>query len=640
MSTIVGLLTRKSEPPSRGDVGRVLAAATWSSSRSDTAIDGRCGVGAAVLPLTHEDLLDGQPYRLGDSIVALAGRIDNRAQLAAELGLPREVSDVRLAAHAYRAWGSQCPELLVGSFALICWDGAQERLFCAVDHLATRSLFYADGPHGFVVGSTIRQVRAYTGVGDDLDEPFLLASLCMPSGAPLQSQRTPYVGVKRLLRGMALVVSSGSVRTWRYWRPEELPETKAALPELGAALRERLEVAVREQSRTHGKVMCTLSGGLDSSTVTGLVVRHHRSGDLPAKGFEAVSLEFDGGSDADESPFRRAAEERFGVSAVLASGREGWHFRDIGPGAVAPPADEPFLSYAAYAETSRFAAAAAETDCTVVLFGHGGDELLSGSEHFVADLLAEGRVLEAWRRSRELGGYQNRTYASSFRALALGPVLATLRPSRAGISWDGATDDWDTYWYRPPAPPWLRVDRRRREQIEQVWQDSTTLGMRPYSRAHELSWTRSAAVTPALNDCVFSPLGQEMRSPFYDRRVVELALSIPGATKLKVVDGTRVTKLVLRKAVDDLLPRSILERRTKASLSVGSAEGLRREWARIWNDGAFEVVRRGFVDGEMVGRALRSARMGQWENIAHLTALVVLEFWLRSHDSQPIQGRR
>lgn len=640
MTAVAGLVYGGSRRPSAVDLERLLVPAVHPGSRPlGTWADGRAAVGASVLPFTAEDLDGEQPVLTEGARVVFAGRLDNRDELVATLGCERFVPDAELAAAAYTRWAQDCPSHLVGSFALVVWDVRQERLFCAVDHLATRTLFYTRRADVFAIGSTLRQVRPVG--GDELDEGYLLATQCMPTGAPLQSERTPFVGIKRLLGGSALVVDRDlSVRTWRYWRPEELPELKASTADLGEQLLERLRLAVRAQSRSHGKVMCTLSGGLDSSTITGLVSGLARTSDLPAKGFEAVSLVFGRGSEADEREYRHYAERHNGIEAAEIDGGECWHFRDIGPDGIAPPADEPFVSYAAFGETRQFALAAQKTDCNVVLFGHGGDELMSGSEYFVADLLARGRFMSAWRRSRELSALSNRNHRSSFTRLALGPLLASTSRRRAGIRWDGRSDEWDSYWYRPPAPPWLVVDDRRRRLVEEVWEEVTTVGTRPIARAHELSWIRAASLAPALNDSVFYPMGLEMRSPFYDRRVVELALSIPSGQKLRVVDGVRMTKLILRAAGRDVLPREIHERRTKASLSVGSANGLRREWSWIWNEGHLEVAERGLVDGELVAKALRSARLGRWENIAHLTSLIVLERWLRGLSDQRRSGGR
>ncbi|GAA4205190.1 asparagine synthetase B family protein [Actinocatenispora rupis] len=629
MSTIAAVLAR--DPAALLD--RVTAPGRYPGSlATGAAVDGPCGLGAAVLPATPEDTIEAQPVTADGLRVAFAGRLDNPAELRAVLGVHprRPVTDARLVAAAYRRWGTACPTHLIGSFALLVWDG--DRLFGAVDHLASRTLFWSARAGTVVVASTVRQVLAGT-PGADLDDDYLLASLCLPTGAPLQSDRTAYAGVHRLLRGEALTVApDGHPRTWRYWRPEDLPERRGPVAELGEELRATLATAVRAQSRSAGKVMCTLSGGLDSSTVTGLVAGLADAGRLPAPGFAAMSLAFGEGTEADERAYRRMAEERFGVTAVDVDGAACWHFQDIAPGGAAPVPDEPFVSWSAYAETRGFADAATDSGCTTVLFGHGGDELWAGSEHFLADLVRRGRLAATWRRGRELAGLKNRTYSSALRKLALGPLLG-----QVGIRWDGGSDDLDRYWYRPPAPPWVTPDPRRRAAVERIWRDTTTLGVRPVSRAHELAWIRAASVAPVLNDGVFHPRGLDLRMPFYDRRVVELALSVPGEHKLRVADGTRITKLVLREAARDVLPAGILARRTKASLSVSAAEGLRREWPRILGDGRLQVAERGLVDRDPVLRDLRAARMGQWQNIGHLTALVVLELWLR-HRTTSTEG--
>nr|MDT0663183.1 asparagine synthase-related protein [Micromonospora sp. DSM 115978] len=629
MSSVAAIAGRGSHRPTPHDIRALLAPGAYPGSRPRVALDGPCALAVNVLSVTSEDTPEDQPV-VGGGLGVLAGRLDNREEVAAALGCVADgVSDAALAARAYRRWGVACPQRLVGAFALVVWDAERRVLFAATDHVGARPLYYAERSGTFFIASTIRQLRDGAGLGGGLDEAYMLARLAVPVAGPMHTTRTPYTGISRLLPGAAVLAEEGRpVRTWRYWRPEELPLGRGTVEEFGAALRERLEIAVRAQCRTRAKVMCTLSGGLDSSSITGLVARMARESTLPCRGFEAVSIVMED-PEGDERPYREAAERHFGVEAIQIPAAECGHYRDIGPGGLAPPVDEPFIHYGAYAETRQLALAAEKTGCAVVLFGHGGDELLAGTDYFVADLIRRGRFGDAARHLRGVARRPNRTYASAFADSVLHPVWAALRPDapvvrrRRGVEPQG-------YRFEAVVPPWLPINRRRRRLIRDVYAEMTCVGTRPYARARDVDIIRCTGVAPVMNDCVFGPLGMEMRSPFLDRRVMELALATPAELRTAVVDAQRWTKLVLRAAMRDVLPAAITGRRTKAGFTSVAVDGVTSQWSRLANGGRFALADRGYVAAPALADALRASRMGYGDDDAHLPAAMVAELWLRS----------
>ena len=87
--------------------------------------------------------------------LSLAGelRLDNRAELIRELGVPVRPapSDAELVLAAYRRWGTDSPERLLGDFAFALWDGPRERVVCARDPFGVKPLYYHLSRRDFVV---------------------------------------------------------------------------------------------------------------------------------------------------------------------------------------------------------------------------------------------------------------------------------------------------------------------------------------------------------------------------------------------------------------------------------------------------------------------------------------------------------
>src|SRR5206468_123742 len=82
---------------------------------------------------------------------------------------------------AYRTWGEDCVDHLLGDFAFAVWDGPQQRLFCARDHLGVKPFFYACLGQTVVFSNTLDCIRQYSAASEKLNDlaiaDFLLFGL-------------------------------------------------------------------------------------------------------------------------------------------------------------------------------------------------------------------------------------------------------------------------------------------------------------------------------------------------------------------------------------------------------------------------------------------------------------------------------
>ena len=230
------------------------------------ATTGDDGAGAPVLAVDHDAGL----------VLAADARIDDRGTLCHALGVPHPqragLTDADLVLRAFARWGEASPDHLVGDYAFAVWDRRRGALFCARDPVGARPFYYTLDGGRFVFASAVEAVLAAPGVSDALDEAVVAARLS--SMGPDMTSRTFYRAVRRLPAGHALTVEPDAgpnaggagrvrVRMERYWRPEQTP----------AAVRDRLR---------GGPVGVHLSGGLDSSSVAVLAARELRRQGRPA----------------------------------------------------------------------------------------------------------------------------------------------------------------------------------------------------------------------------------------------------------------------------------------------------------------------------------------------------------------------
>ncbi|ACZ42062.1 asparagine synthase [Thermobaculum terrenum ATCC BAA-798] len=637
MSGIVGVISFTDPVPS-DLVKRIVASGMHRCGSAAAKHLGQVAVGCAELKITCEDFEDDQPlsFNGGRSWVVMDGRLDNRDELFDLLAVRSQqssISDCRLAAMVYQRWGEHCVSKLVGNFALIIWDDRAKSMFCAVDHLATRPLFYTLNTKRFVVASTIKQILQVPGISDEIDDTYILANLCLQSTLPHHTSLTPYTSIRRLLPGHAIVTDiNGRQRITRYWRPEELPVLYSSpRSEVIERVRATFKEAVRSQFRSCAAVMPTFSGGLDSSSIVCMAVLLQRESGLPCKGFRPVSETYKTGTVADESSFRRAAIKMYGLDVIEFPGDDLWYMRDLVEGTFPEP-DEPFGAYLVRAEMQVYADVAWRSGCNVLVFGYGGDELMQGTSYFLGDYLRQLKIKELihgiWSESR----WPNLNVTTLLLRYAILPMVPPLF-WRFSINIRGHNRRWnpETEWYIPGIPPWLSVQQCIKSGIfARVWKEFPEHYTPLPSRAQHLVWLRQNNFSLWLDNYVFMPKGCEARMPFMDRRFVELALMIPTEWKRGFdADGTIVTKLILREAMRSILPEAIRERRDKVNFGRTLALGLRHELPKLLNNRSWEVVERGYVEQDGLERALKSWRIGMRDFLPQICSLLATELWLR-----------
>jgi asparagine synthase (glutamine-hydrolysing) len=379
----------------------------------------------------------------------------------------------------------------------------------------------------------------------------------------------------------------GRIEREFYWSLPPEPSSYEDEDTLRAALRERLETAVRRCVPAGEPVGAFLSGGVDSSLVVALAARLH---DAPV---HTYSVSFGAGYPNELSFSSRVAEHCRTRHQVV----------EISPDVVAQNLDrtiallgDPIGDPLTVPNALLFAAAAGETG--VVLNGEGGDPCFGGPKN-VPMVLAElfGDLYSTDARRHRAASYL-RAHQKCYDDLA-----AMLAPEALAAIPEGSLEDWVT--------PHLE-DPRWRSYLARLMAINVTC-----KGAHHI-----LAKVEALS----VPFGVVARSPLFDRDVVELAFAIPPQLKLR---GT-VEKYLLKQAVRDLLPQAILER-PKSGMLVpvhgwfrGPLLPLARE--RLLDGLApWGLFRRGWLERLLEGRlpGIRTRRG------VKIWLLVTLEAWLR-----------
>ncbi len=558
MSAIAGILQRDGRPVERADLARMAETlAAWGPDACRLWNSGAVGLGQLTLATTPESRVERLPHVEGDGVRVLVAdaRIDNRAELIAALSLDSsdaaELGDGELILRAYQRWGEACPGRLLGDFAFAIWDGERQALFCARDHLGIRPFYYHLSDGFFSFATQIKALLALPAVPRRLNEEVLADYLAL---LPPNKAKTFYLDIFKLPPGHSLRVSRGATKMRCYWKLDPSRELRLGSDaEYAEEFKETFTEAVRCRLRSLGPVAAMLSGGLDSSSIV------CTARPLLEPGQRIITLS--GVFPSFRSPEFRVDEASY-IDLVVAGGDV--DARYVRADDASPLFDflwrgeEPIPAAALYMDWSIFKAAK-EQGLRVLLSGNDGDSVVGYGHAYLAELAWSGRwkalLDELYDLSRRLGVGR--------RALMRRYVLSTFVPFGLASAWQRLRNNGGPI-YDPRSV--IRAEFADRTGVRErarrfLWDERPA---RVDRRAHHDS-VESSLLTLLLE--LFArgagSFGLEPRYPFFDRRLVEFCLALPGHQKLH--QGWN--RVVMRRAMAGVLPAEIQWRRNKQNLN-------------------------------------------------------------------------
>ena len=529
---MIALLAR-SRPPDLARARAMLAAAPHRGSAVTLRVVGRCVLGVATRP----DAVDASVSADGPVVAALAGRLDNAAELSAALpaaDAPASPNDADLVVRAFRAFGPDAPRRLRGACAGLVSDGTT--LWCFRDHIGLRPLFYRDGPEAFVAASEPRQVLA----GADLAaEPDFEALEQIMYGRMASDAPAALKGVARLAQASTLVANGGSgTRVRRYWHPADLLESaRLSAPDVRDRFVDLLTQAVARS--VSGRDVISLSGGLDSPAIAAFAAPEHRR--RSGRPLAALSAVFPRLPSVDERRYIEIVAREFGIElhtyepqARALDNVDEWCRRLGGP--------VPIVSVP---EISDNYERARGLGAGTVLSGEFAEFVFGSPRHLVTHLLTHGR----WGAlARLLVRERRRGVATRILARHVG---ASFLPGRLA--------NWYLAWRELDAPQripdWLDARKVREAPYRSDLQPS------PRQRwpEEQLAAFEGSTITMEADELCAALAGVTVRRPFADIDLWEFFLSLPAEQKCPDLRH----KSLVRGFMRGRLPEAILDRRDK-----------------------------------------------------------------------------
>jgi asparagine synthase (glutamine-hydrolysing) len=455
----------------------------------------------------------------------------------------RTNSDTEVVLVGFSLEGPRLLEQLRGMFAFVIWDRETGDIFIARDQIGVKPLYWFINDGVFAAASEIRTLLAHPSLRVEIDPVGVVEYLAF--GCNL-SQRTIVKGISKVSPGHYLCIREGNVTTHEYW--DVLPMKGARIPHRADAyeLRTELNAAVQAALVSDVPVGHMLSGGIDSSTVATLAVRH-----APASEMSAYSVAF--GRADDESTVARLLARDLGLQhrIVRVDRTEVQLEFEEWLGALDYPTANPTWI------ATWFVARAAHSDgVKVLLSGDGGDELFGGYDRWMKYLRFHAAL---WARTpnsaKRIGGHLVLPLARGLardiarRAAHGGELFVPSRPFHEDLLTEVLGPVGLAAASAVPAES--TVDRLRL-RYQECCPDGDYLGWMSYVTL------RTKLVEDYLQrlDKMGMQHSVEGRVPLLDPILARWAFS---ATQSQKVPALR-QKALLREAVSPLLPGYILER--------------------------------------------------------------------------------
>lgn len=542
--------------------------------------------------------------------VTLNGEVYNHGQLRKEMlanDVPLQTrSDTEVAA-AMLGWMpiERAMERMDGMFAMAVVDSHERRLYLIRDRLGVKPLYWAQLRDGTVIwGSELKALCRHPELRREIDpvalRQYLLFEYVPGPGSILK-------GVRKVAPGTWIVADEHGVREQRWWTPP-IPEPGSAGSRVkwAKSVAGALQVAVMARMHADVPVGYVLSGGLDSSAV--LAMAAARSSE-PLHSFTVA---------VDAPGFDEAPEARQVAGALGTVHHEARLGADDLPGIldeICGLMDEP-LADSSLPATWRLMGLVRESGFRCVQSGDGADESFGGYPTLLAHRLAPWATPFAPALRRAAHGLP-----TSWRGVSR-DYMARRFAAGLGLPWQRQHQVWMGAWLPDELgvveadPVWSIVDAHA-SAVDGA--DAASRAMYLDSRLY-----MSDGVLVKVDRASMAH-GVEVRSPFLDHHMVELAASIPIGHKLEGRQG----KVVLKMAVADLLPPEVLARPKKG---FGTPVGpWLRGPLRGWLDALADDRRLdAWIPREALRRAIDEHVAGTADHRRRLWSALVLSRWLSS----------
>lgn len=565
-----------------------------------------------------------QPFSVDDRyFLTYNGEVYNYLEIRKELedlGVRfRTAGDTEVVLQSYIAWGEACVQKFNGMWAFAIYDRDTQKLFCSRDRFGIKpfSYFHSDGE--FIFASEVKPILAYK---PEVKEPNynIIANYCYKSlGA--QSHETWFKNIFRLPPAHNIVFQHGQLVLRRYWNYPKKVNKKISFEEATSKFEHLFVDAVKLRMRSDVKVGSTLSSGLDSSAIVGVLSRNYPE---KVETFTAYSPEtaftkndkadLKGAIDLNESNAVKKLTDQFNIHANLIEVSfenylhrltEAIYYLESGHSSPAI-----ICIHQVYKEARK--------KVKVLLEGQGADELLAGYivegfSKYTLENIKRGRLKKAVDEFRIFRrNYSGKSLAMLYLRSLDHPMLNFLKNKLRKIE----IFNKNIFRFK-----YVKDNLEAPTSFDQ--------GFNAY-----LYKKHTSGLVNLLHygDALSMAESIECRLPFMDYRLVEFAFQLPYDFKVNAMQGKYIQRKAMEKYIPDFIRESLIKLGFATPLdSLISQSKEVEEILLNQNCG-------GLFNDKNVGRLLADHRSGKVNHSTLLFRILCIKIWYRTFFETPFYG--
>ena len=544
-------------------------------------------MGHLLLKVTPESEYENNPHIENGMVITANARLDERETLMDKLNISplerEQITDPVLLLRSYQKWGKGFVKDIYGDFSFAIWDIEKKQLFCARDHAGVKPFVYYFNDNRFVFSTELKSIVKLPFVATEIDNQYLRNRAIAICDEP---QKTSWNNIQRLQPAHTMEIINGQLSAAVFWKPAYKRNKRFKTEEDSAdAVRFLLEKIIADHTRVTGNVGASLSGGLDSGTITCIAARKlHTQRKKLITASSVYTPGYSNHNDPDEMEYISAITEQeqniepcfvHNSNYSFINGLSNSFKRNYAPVNVFYYVDEALYTQFHLKSVRR------------VLSGYLGDQTVTNNNiNPFPILFTSGRFLALQRLIAQYNKNDNQPIAAFLKH----SLLTGFTPKLFQKVWNKYKNREDNSRDVTLLP--LILSKKEEEILQK--KVSNTFDFPNVSTkdiAHHI-WPGNLYLFDEEEDCLSSHHQIEVTYPLCDRRLIELLLQIP--VEHFYAGGNK--RGLIRKAMTGILPEKIRTRKSKGCYSPGYPVLIKKEISQI-----IDIIERDFLNSHLTG---------------------------------------
>ncbi|MFC2130173.1 asparagine synthase (glutamine-hydrolyzing) [Bacteroidota bacterium] len=590
--------------------------------------DRRCGFAFRRLSIIDLSDAGNQPMSTSDGrfTIVFNGEIYNHKDIRKELEAKgykyRSGTDTETILYGFKEWGKDIVRKMTGMWGISIWDDEKKELFCARDRIGIKPLYYTFQNGRFVFGSEIKSILQHPSISPELNFNELPNYLNFGMSGNRESL---FKRIKKLTAGHSLTLKKdGTIEAERYWSSlkQNQDYTKLDEKDIQEEVLRILRQSIKDRMMSDVPFGVFLSGGIDSSLNVALMA------ELMDRPIDTYSVGFKELEKYNELDYARKIAKLYKTNhrEILIDHNDAFPIlEDLTWHEDEPNADPVCMPLYFLSKLTR------DSGTTVIQVGEGSDEQFCGYTWMLRDYNFYNSY---WKYYTSLPSFLRKgIYGVVKPALASKNQMLILEYLRRG------TYNNQLYWSGVSMIPPIQQE----SLLNQNYSDLANIPEQYADMLHKEALAlnnnadylqriayvelqqRLAELLLMRVDKIGMAHSIEARVPFLDHRLVEFTMSLP--PEIKVPDR-KSTKIVLKKAVESILPHEIIYRK-KQGFWAPVNEWLRNEWY----DYAYSTVNESFFvkekifNKDYIDKVFKLHKSGKQNQGLQIFSLMTLSLW-------------